>query len=78
MNIEKLVDKAWVDKPLKEIVDAPVDALYQLSERQAALLIDAFCPKIEGKEGKFTVGDLAKLRFVKMAQTLVEMAALED
>ena len=69
MNINKLVDKAYETKSLKEIADAPVDALQGVSEGDAALLKKAFNVK--------TVKDLAKLKYVKWAQAIVTLAEAE-
>ena len=70
MNINKCLDKAYEKMPLKEIVNAPVDALQGLSERHAGLLNEAF--KIK------TVGDLAKLKYVKWAQAICILAEGEE
>ena len=42
MNINKSLDKAYEKKTLKEIADAPVDALEGVSEADAELLKKAF------------------------------------
>ena len=42
MNINKAVDKAYESKTLKEIADAPVDALQGVTAGDAELLLKAF------------------------------------
>jgi len=70
MNIKKAVDKAYEEKSLKELVNAPVDALQGLSAGDAKLLYDAFKVK--------TVGDLANLKYVRWAQAIVALADTEQ
>ena len=55
---------------LKEIANAPVDAIQGISERQANLLFEAFKVK--------TVADLAKLKYVKWAQAICALAEGEE
>ncbi len=69
MNIINAVDKAYETKSLKELVNAPVDALKGVSENDAKLLKEAFNVK--------TVGDLANLKYVKWAQAIVTLAQTE-
>jgi len=69
MNISKAVDKAWEQKTLKEIADAPVSAIAGITEKDAELLRAAFKVK--------TVRDLAKLKHVKWAQAIVALADTE-
>ena len=69
MNIINAVDKAYETKSLKELVNAPVDALKGVSENDAKLLKEAFNVK--------TVGDLANLKYVKWAQAIVTLAETE-
>ncbi|KNY24958.1 hypothetical protein [Pseudobacteroides cellulosolvens] len=69
MNIINAVDKAYETKSLKELVNAPVDALKGVSENDAKLLKDAFNVK--------TIGDLAQLKYVKWAQAIVTLAETE-
>lgn len=66
MNINKALDKAYEEKSLKELVDAPVEALQGVSENDGKLLKEAFNVK--------TIGDLAKLKYVKWAQAIVALA----
>mgnify|MGYP002635933795 CR=1 FL=1 len=70
MNIGKALVKAYEGKPLKELVNAPVDALQGVSENDAKLLKDAFNVK--------TIGDLANLKYVKWAQAIDTLAATEE
>jgi hypothetical protein len=69
MNINNAVDKDWEKKSLKEIADAPVDALQGLSAGDADFLKKAFNVK--------TVRDLANLKYVKWAQSIVTLADTE-
>jgi len=69
MNINKAVVKAYEGKSLKELVDAPVDAIQGVSEGDAKLLKEAFNVK--------TIGDFANLKFVKWAQGIVALADVE-
>lgn len=70
MNINKAVVKAYETKSLKEIADAPVDALQGVSAGDAEHLKAAFNVK--------TVRDLAKLKYVKWAQAIVDLAETEE
>jgi len=66
MNIDKCVVKKYEKMTLKEIANAPVDALQGVSEGDAKLLKEAFNVK--------TVSDLAKLKYVKWAQAICILA----
>ncbi len=70
MNINKAVDKAYETKTLKEIADAPVDALQGVSAQDAELLKQAFNIK--------TVRDLAELKYSKWARAIVFLADTEE
>ncbi len=70
MNINKAVDKKYESMSLKEIANAPVDALQGVSEGDAKLLAEAFNVK--------TVKDLANLKYVKWAQAIVNLADTEE
>jgi hypothetical protein len=70
MNINKAVDKAYETKSLKEIADAPVDALEGVSASDAELLQKAFNVK--------TIRDLANLKYVKWAQAIVALSDTEQ
>ncbi|MDT9682582.1 hypothetical protein RND61_10950 [Streptomyces sp. TRM76323] len=67
IDLDKVLDKAWADKSLPEILAAPVDALKGVSERDGELLEEAF--------GVKTVADLADLKFVRWAQALAALGA---
>lgn len=69
MEFNKLVDKGWADKSLKEILDAPVSALNGVSDGDAEKLAAAFNVK--------TVRDLATNKFFVRARALF-LAAGED
>ncbi|MDG4768211.1 hypothetical protein O7632_29590 [Solwaraspora sp. WMMD406] len=64
-DLTTLVDKAYQDKSLTEIVAAPVAALKGVSESDAKLLKDAF--------GIVTVGDLGRNPYFRTAQALVNL-----
>ncbi|MFF4260714.1 MULTISPECIES: hypothetical protein [Streptomyces] len=65
IDLGGVLDKAWADKSLPEILAAPVDALKGVSERQGELLKEAF--------GIKTVADLADLKFARWAQALAAL-----
>lgn len=65
-DLAKLLDKAYEDKTLAELVDAPVAALSGVSESDAQLLKSAFNIK--------TIGDLGRSKYFKAAQALVTLA----
>ncbi|MER8097894.1 hypothetical protein [Streptomyces goshikiensis] len=65
IDLDKVLDKAWADKSLPEILAAPVDALKGVSERQGDLLKEAF--------GIKTVADLADLKFAHWARALAAL-----
>ncbi|BAU81024.1 hypothetical protein [Streptomyces laurentii] len=67
IDLDKVLDKAWADKSVAEVLAAPVDALKGVSERQGALLNEAF--------GIKTVADLADLKFARWAQALAALDA---
>ncbi|NGM15864.1 MULTISPECIES: hypothetical protein [Micromonospora] len=64
-DLTKLVDKAYQDKTLTEIVDAPVSALAGVSDGDAKLLKDAF--------NITTVGDLGRNPYFRTANALVAL-----
>ena len=66
MDLNKLLDKAYHDKPLAELVKSPVDAIYGVSKGDAELLQKAFNIK--------TVGDFAKCKYVLAAQSISMLA----
>ncbi len=64
-DLTKLVDKAYQDKTLTEVVDAPVSALAGVSDGDAKLLKDAF--------NITTVGDLGRNPYFRTANALVAL-----
>lgn len=65
IDLEKVLDKAWADKSLPEILAAPVSALKGVSDRDGELLKEAF--------NVVTVADLANLKYVRWAQALAAL-----
>jgi hypothetical protein len=65
-NLDKILDKAYEEKNLGELVDAPVDALAGVTEADAKLLQQAFNIK--------TVGDLGRNKYFRAAAALVDLA----
>jgi len=65
-DLAKLLDKAYEDKTLAELVGAPVSALSGVSEGDAKLLAEAFNVK--------TIGDLGRNKFFRAATALVDLA----
>jgi hypothetical protein len=68
--LTKLLDRAYEDVSLDQIVNAPVHALAGVSEGDAKLLQEAFNIK--------TIGDLARNKYFRAASALVEIAAVAD
>ena len=68
-SLREILVKAYEDKPLKEIIDAPVDALQGVSAGDAEHLANAFNIK--------TVGDLGTNKFFLWAQALTVLAQYE-
>ncbi|MFC7796508.1 hypothetical protein [Streptomyces cinereoruber] len=69
IDLDKVLDKAWADKSLPEILAAPVAALKGVSDRDGELLREAF--------GVETVADLAELKYARRAQALAALATAE-
>ncbi|MDX2402094.1 hypothetical protein NJO91_03010 [Streptomyces microflavus] len=67
IDLDKVLDKAWADKSLPEVLSAPVSALKGVSDRQGDLLKEAF--------GIKTVADFAELKYVGWAQALAALDA---
>jgi hypothetical protein len=65
-DLDKILDKAYEEKSLTELVNAPVGALSGVSEGDAKLLQEAFNIK--------TVGDLGRNKFFRAAAALVDLA----
>jgi hypothetical protein len=70
LNINKAVDKAFESKTLKEIADAPVDALEGVSAGDAELLAKAFNIK--------SIRDLGTNKYFLTAQAIAALAAKEE
>jgi hypothetical protein len=66
MNINKCVDKAYEDKSFKELADAPINALKNVSAKDAELLKEAF--------NVTTIREFADLKFVKWATAIAVLA----
>ena len=67
-DLAKLLDKAWEDKSLDEVLAARVGALAGVSDADAAALQQAFNIK--------TVGDLGRNKHVRAARALSDLAEL--
>jgi nucleotidyltransferase/DNA polymerase involved in DNA repair len=67
IDLTNVLDKAWADKSLPEIMAAPVAALKGVSERSGELLYEAL--------GIKTIADLANLPYARAAQALGELNA---
>ena len=65
-DLSKALDKAYEEKSLAELVDAPVSALAGVSDGDAKLLQEAFNIK--------TVGDLGRNKFFRTASAMVTLA----
>jgi hypothetical protein len=66
-DLAKLLDKAYEDKTLTELIDAPVAALAGVTDADAKLLGEAFNIK--------TVGDLGRNKYFRTAAALVDLAS---
>lgn len=69
MNINEILDKAYEGKSFKELVDAPVSALEGISAEGGKILEEKFRIK--------TIGDLAKFKYVKLAEAIVLLSEQE-
>ncbi|WP_409489828.1 hypothetical protein [Amycolatopsis sp. cmx-11-12] len=65
LNLNKLVDKAWEDKGINELLDAPPSALEGLTKKHDELLAEF---KIK------TVRDLGNWKYAAKAHALVQLA----
>jgi len=70
MNLNKALDKAYEGKTLKELVNAPVDAIAGISAGDAKLLKEAFNVK--------TISDLANLKYFVWARSICNLASGEE
>jgi hypothetical protein len=66
-DLAKMLDKAYEDKSLTELMDAPVSALSGVSDGDAELLAEAFNVK--------TIGDLGRNKHFRAAAAMVDLAA---
>ena len=73
MNIDKFIIKKFEPMSLQELVNAPIYAISGISENGAKLLNEAL-PNVNLK----TIGDLAKLKYVRWAQAICTLAAGEE
>jgi hypothetical protein len=64
-DLSKYLDKDYESKSLKEILDAPVNALAGVTEDDAELLKRAFRIK--------TVGDLGRNKYFLAAQAMLQL-----
>jgi hypothetical protein len=64
-DLDKILDKAFENTDLTELVNAPVDALAGVSAGDAELLKQAFNIK--------TVGDLGRNKYFRAAAALVDL-----
>ncbi len=69
MNIDSIVDKQYAGKCFRDICNAPLSALKGVSAKDAKALNQAF--------GINTIGELADLSFVKYANAISVLAAVE-
>ncbi len=67
IDLTNVLDKAWADKSLPEIMAAPVAALKGISDKTGELLNEAL--------GIKTIADLANLPYARYAQSLAELNA---
>lgn len=65
-GIADKLDKAYEDKPLTELIDAPVEALQGVSPGDAEHLKAAFNIK--------TIGDLGRNKYFLWAQSIAKLA----
>ena len=66
-DLAKLLDKAYEDKNLTELVDSPVAALAGVSDGDAKLLSEAFNIK--------TVGDLGRNKYFRAAAAITDLTS---
>ena len=65
-DLGKVLDKAYEEKTLTELVDAPVAALAGVSDGDTQLLEQAFNIK--------TIGDLGRNKYFRAAAAIVDLA----
>lgn len=66
VDLTSIVDKAWQDKSVAEILDAPVEALAGVSENGGQLIRQAL--------GIKTIGELGRNKYFKAAAALATLA----
>lgn len=66
VTLDKALDKSYEDSDIKDVLNAPVDALAGVSSGDAHALQSAF--------GIKTVADLGKNKFVRAAVALVDLS----
>jgi hypothetical protein len=64
-DLAKVLDKAYEDKNLAELTDAPVSALAGVTDADAKLLGEAFNIK--------TIGDLGRNKYFRAAAAIVDL-----
>jgi hypothetical protein len=64
-DLAKILDRAYEDKSLAELLNAPVAALAGVSDGDAKLLADAFRIK--------TIGDLGRNKYFRAAAAIVDL-----
>ncbi|MFJ1459928.1 hypothetical protein [Nocardia sp. N2S4-5] len=69
VSLDKVLDKAYENKELKDVLSAPPSALAGLTESHDAKLLDAL--------GIKTVADLAGNKYFRLAAALADLAAKE-
>jgi len=69
LNLNKLVDKAYEDKTINELLDAPPSALEGLTPKHDELLAEF---KIK------TIRDLGNWKYAAKAQALIALASGEE
>ncbi|ELR97573.1 hypothetical protein [Gloeocapsa sp. PCC 73106] len=71
MNVNFVLDKEWEDKSLKEIVEAPIEALQGITPESASKLAEALGIKN-------SIRALADCKYVAWAQALTILATQEE
>lgn len=69
VSLDKVLDKAYENKELREVLAAPPSALAGLTESHDAKLLDAL--------GIKTIADLAGNKYFRLAAALADLAAKE-
>lgn len=69
MNINKALDKEHETQTFRELVDAPVSALQGISETKGVMLHEL---------GVTTIADLAQLKYIQWAESMVWLSKFEE